>query len=63
MKQYSLKGLEELIKASDEYSTLASDKQIEINDKCNWFVTRFIQGLGRISITTTQKESFIIGLL
>ena len=26
MKQYSLKGLQELIKSSDEYSTLASDE-------------------------------------
>jgi len=62
MKQYSLKGLQELIKSSDEYSTLASDKQIEINDKCNWFVTRFIQGLAFNDKQKDKPEDYYINI-
>ena len=43
MEQFSLEGLEEILNLSKDYHSLASNKQLEIYDKCNWVITRIIQ--------------------
>ena len=45
MRQDSIQGLEVILKANSEYLYSSSKDKTETYDKCNWIITRVIQGL------------------
>ena len=45
MRQYSYDGLEQILKVNQEYLSSSSKDKTETYDKCNWIITRVIQGL------------------
>ncbi|NQV76778.1 MAG: hypothetical protein HQ490_00285 [Lutibacter sp.] len=62
MEQYSLEGLVEILNLSKEYHSLASNKQLEIYDKCNWAITRIIQEIVFNDEQKDKPEKFFINI-
>jgi len=69
MRQDSIKGLEVILKANNEYLYSSSKEKTETCDKCNWIITRVFQGMSKrdkessdkyyVNISSTELKKYI----
>jgi len=55
MRQDSIKGLEVILKANNEYLYSSSKEKTETCDKCNWIITRVFQGMSKRDKESSDK--------
>ena len=55
MRQDSIKGLEVILKANNEYLYSSSNQKTETCDKCNWIITRVFQGMSKRDKESSDK--------